>query len=161
MSSRFPRRVYTAEEVEKARRLTESGHKHRLAIKGNPGFKGRVKEALKHVKTAGYYGFLRTYIKQIVEIDGFSQLHEAEASIWANMQLLENPVEAAGFFAQKASQMKEFLEGKVHYGGEAEARSVGKRIEFLKVLETRSKDNTVKNECGRILKKWAESTFVF
>jgi hypothetical protein len=119
MSSRFPRRVYTAEEVEKARRLTESGHKHRLAIKGNPGFKGRVKEALKHVKTAGYYGFLRTYIKQIVEIDGFSQLHEAEASIWANMQLLENPVEAAGFFAQKASQMKEFLEGKVHYGGEA------------------------------------------
>jgi len=161
MVSGFPKRVYTVDEVEKARKIVESGYKHRLIVKGNPLFKKRVKEALNHVKTAEFYEYLRSYIKQIVQIDGFSQLREAEAAIWANMQLLENPIEAAGFFMQKASQMKEFLEGRLHYGGTAEVRSVEKRIEFLKALRSRSKNRAVKNECGKILKRWAESTFVF
>jgi len=157
----FPKRVYTFDEVEKARKLVETGYKHRLMIKGSPDFKKKVKTALKHIKTAGIYGFLRTYIRQIVEIDGFSQLREDEVAIWTNMQLLENPVEAAGFFVQKAWQMKWFIEGQPYYGGAAEARSDEKRIEFLKELEEKSRDPTVKNECRRILKKWAESTFVF
>jgi len=157
----FPKRVYTVDEVEKARRLVESGYKHRLIVKGSLNFKKRVQEALKLVKTAGFYDFLRTYIRQIVEIEGFSQLREAEVAIWANMQLVDNPIQAAGFFVQKASQMQEFLEGKLYYGGAAEARSIEKRIEFLKTLRMKSNDNTVKNECKKLLKKWAESTFVF
>jgi hypothetical protein len=161
MISDFPKRVYTVEEVEKARKLVESGYKHRLTVKGEPSFKKRAKEALKHVKTAGFYGFLRTYIRRIVEIEGFSQLREAETAIWTNTQLLENPIEAAGFFVQKAFQMKEFLEGKLYYGGAAEARSVEKRIEFLKALKEKSKNRSVKKECEKILKRWAESTFVF
>lgn len=161
MVSGFPKRVYTVDEVEKARELVESGYKHRLIIKGCPRFKKRVRKALNHVKTAGLYDFLRSYIRQIAKIDGFSQLREAEASIWANMQLLENPIDAAGFFVQKASQMKEFLDGKLYYGGAAEARSVEKRIEFLESLRIKSKSSAVKDECRKILKKWAESTFVF
>ena len=160
MASDFPKRVYTFDEVEKARKLVESGYKHRLILKGNPRFKKRLKEVLKHVKTAGFYEFLRTYIRRIVEIDGFSQLREADVAIWVNMQLLENPIAAAGFLVQKASQMKEFLEGKLYYGGAAEARSVEKRVQFLEALRMKSKDRVVKSECGRILERWAESTFI-
>jgi len=160
MASDFPKRVYTFDEVEKARKLVESGYRHRLILKGYPCFKERLKEALKHVKTAGFYEFLRTYIRQIVEIDGFSQLREADAAIWANIQLLENPIAAAGFFIQKASQMKEFLEGKLYYGGAAEARGVEKRIRFLEALRTKSRDRAVKSECGRILERWADSAFL-
>lgn len=159
--AKFPRRVYTIDEVQKARKLVESGYKHRLRIKGNSRFKEKLKEALKHVKTAGFYDYLRTYVRQIIEIDGFSQLREDEAAIWANTQLLENSVEAASFLVQKASQMKEFLEGKTHYGGAAEARSIEKRIEFLKALRMKSRNHVIKDECERILKNWADSTFVF
>ncbi len=161
MTSRFPERIYTAEEVERARRFAESGLKHRLALKGSYDFKRGLRKALRHVRTAGFYDFLRTYIRQVVEIDGFSQLREDEAAIWINTQLLANPIEAAGFLVQKAYLMKEFLEGRLHYGGAAEAKSVEKRVEFLKALETRSKSRVVKEECKRMLRNWAESTFVF
>jgi len=160
MVSRFPRRVYTVDEVEKARKLVESGYRHRLSVKGDANFKKEVRGAVKHVKTAGLYDFLRSYIGRIVEINGFSQLREAEAAIWANMQLLENPIEAASFFVQKASQMQEFLDGRVYYGGAAEARSVEKRIRFLEALRLKSRSQAVKDECKRILKRWAESTFL-
>ncbi|UCE96820.1 MAG: hypothetical protein JSV51_04325 [Candidatus Bathyarchaeota archaeon] len=159
MVSDFPKRVYTADEVEKARKLVESGYKHRLVLKGNPQFKVKVRKTLKHVKTAKQYDFLRTYIKWIVEVDGFSQLHEAEAAIWANKQLLENPIGAAGFFVQKVFQMKEFLEGKLYYGGEAEARSDKERINFLRTLKQKSRDPAVRKECKSLLKKWAETPF--
>jgi hypothetical protein len=161
MTSRFPDRVYTAEEVDKARRYAESGLKHRLASKGGSSFKRGLRDALRHVKTAGFHDFLRTYIRQVAEIDGFSQLREDEAAIWINMQLLANPIETAGFLVQKAYLMKEFLEGRLHYGGVAEAKSVEKRVEFLKALEGNSKNRAVKEECARMLKSWAESTFVF
>jgi len=161
MNPDFPKRVYTEEEVEKARKLVESGYKHQLTVEGNLSFKEQVQKILDLVKTGGYYDFLRTYIRQIVEIGGFSQLREAEVAIWANMHLLKTPVEAAGFFIQKAWQMKEFLEGKLYHGGAAEARSIEKNIEFLKALKTKSKDNAVKTECERVLKRWADSTFVF
>ena len=161
MPLRFPKRVYTAKEVEKARRFVESGRRHRLTVKGSPDFKRQSGDAVKHVETAGFGDFLRSYIRQIVEIDGFSQLREDEASIWANMQLLANPVEAAGFFVQKAWLMKAFLEGKPYYGGLAEARSVEQRIAFLKALKAHSTDSTVQDECAKTLKRWEDSTFVF
>ncbi len=160
MRPRFPKRVYTVDEVARARKLVESGYKHKLTIKGDPDFKNKTREALRHVRTAGYYDYLRTYIRHIIEIDGFSQLREAEVAIWANKHLLKNPIEAAGFFVQKASQMQEFLEGKLYYGGAAEARSVEKRINFLKALRSRSSKLAVKNECDGILERWAESTFL-
>ena len=80
----FPERIYTVKEVEKARELIQSGYRHRLTIKGTKVFKQKVRQALKLVKTAGYYDFLRTYIRNIIEIDGLTQLREADAAIWAN-----------------------------------------------------------------------------
>jgi len=72
----FPERVYTTEEVKKARSLIEKGYKHNLKAKGSPDFVAKVEEALQLIKTAGYYDFLRTYIRTIREITGLSQLRE-------------------------------------------------------------------------------------
>ena len=156
----YPKRVYTKEEVKEAERLVEKGYKHRLRVKGSPEFKQKVKAALKLVKAAGYYDFLRTYLKCIVEIDGFTQLRESEASIWANRYAVANPVDAASLFVQKASHMKEYIEGEMYYGGEAERRSVQKRIEFLETLKAKSRKRIVKEECEKLLKSWAESVYL-
>jgi len=155
----FPERVFTVKEVEEARELIERGYKHRLRVRGSPEFKRQVKEALKLIKTAKHYEFLRTYIKQIVEVDGFSQLREAEVAIWANKYAVEDSVDAAGFFVQKAYQMREYIEGKLYYGGEAEKRAVEKRIEFLKELQKRSKRNDVREKCEEYVKRWTETVF--
>ena len=155
----FPKRVYTDEEVKKAKELVDKGYKHRLRVKGSPNFTEKVKQALKLVKKAGYYEFLRTYIRRIIEIDGFTQLREAEATIWANKYAVENPVDAASLFVQKANHMKEFIEGKLYFGGEAEKRSVEKRIEFLKALKRKSRKKEVRDECERLLSSWGESVF--
>ena len=155
---KFPNRVYTVEEVKKARALITKGYKHRLRVVGNPDFKRKVKEALKLIKTAKYYSFLRTYIRQIREIGGLSQLCEAEVAIWANKYAVADPIEAAGFIIQKAQQMKDFIEGRLYYET-AEVRAVKKRIEFLETLRDRSKDQAVKKECEENLKRWAELTF--
>jgi hypothetical protein len=156
----FPKRVYTVEEVKKAKELIDEGYRHRLRVKGSLNFKQKVKQVIKLVKTAGYYDFLRTYIRLIIEIDGLTQLREAEAAIWANEYAVENPVDAASLFVQKANHMKEYLEGKLYYGGEAEKRSVEKRIEFLEVLKRKSQEKEVKEECERLLKFWSESVFL-
>ena len=155
---RFPERVYTVKEVKKARELIEKGYKHRLKVVGSPDFRSKAKEALKLIRTAKYYDFLRTYIRQIREIDGLSQLREAEASIWANKYAIVDPVEAAGFVIQKAQQMKDFIEGRLYYDT-AEIKAVEKRIEFLETLRNRSKNQAVKKKCEENLKKWAELTF--
>lgn len=152
----FPESVFTVEEVKRAREIIERGYKHRLTVKGSHEFKRKVKEALDLIKTAGYYDFLRTYIRQIVEIDGFSQLREAEVAIWANKYAVADPVDAAGFLVQKAYQMKEYIEGKLYYGGEAEKRAVDKRIEFLKELKKRSQSNDIRKKCEEYLKRWTE-----
>jgi len=157
---KFPKRIYTAEDVEKAGELVKKGYKHRLEVKGSPNFKQKVKQALNLIKTAGYYNFLRTYIRSIVEIDGLTQLREADAAIWANKYAVENPVDAASLFIQKANHMKEYLKGKLYYGGAAETRSVQKRIEFLKLLKKKSRKREVKDECERLLKSWSESVFL-
>lgn len=156
----YPKRVYTKEEVKEAEKLVEKGYKHRLRVNGSLDFKQRVKVALKLVKTAGYYDFLRTYLKGIVEIDGFTQLRESEASIWANKYAVANPVDAASLFVQKANHMKEYLEGKLYYGGEAERRSVEKRIEFLEALKRKSRKREIKEECEKLLKSWSESVYL-
>ena len=157
----FPKRIYTDEEVKTAKDLINKGYKHRLRVKGNPSFKQKVEQALRLVKTAGCYNFLRTYTRCIVEIDGLTQLRESEAAIWANKYAVENPVDAASLFIQKTNQMREYLEGKLHYGGTAEKRSVEKRIEFLKVLKRKSKQKEVRQECERLLKFWSESSLVY
>jgi hypothetical protein len=157
----FPRRVYTGEEVQRAKELIDSGYKHQLAIKGSPDFERKVQRALELVGTAGYYDFLRTYIRSIMEIDGLTQLHEADAEIWANKYAVENAVDTASLFVQKANHMKEYLEGKLYYGGTAEKRSVEKRIEFLRILRSESKEKEVVAECERLLELWKESSLVY
>ena len=157
----FPKRIYTEEEVNRARELVESGYKHSLKSEGNSAFKQKVKRALELVKAAGYYDFLRAYIRTIKEIDGLTQLRQADATIWANMYAVENAVDAASLFVQKANHMKEYLEGKLYYGGAAEKRSDDKRIEFLKVLEAKSQEKQVREECERILKLWKEGYLVY
>jgi len=157
---RFPERVYTVDEVKKAKVFVKKGWKHRLRVKGSPEFKHKVKEALKLVKTAGHYDFLRTYIRNIVEIEGFSQLREAEVAIWANNEILSDSIDAASFLIQKAQQMKDFLEDKPYYGGQGEISAVNKRLEFLKTLKNKSRKHDVKKRCEEILKSWADSTFL-
>ena len=157
----FPKRVYTSEEVQKAKELVSRGYKHDLAIEGSSDFERKVQQALELVKTADCYDFLRTYIRRIFEIDGLTQLHEADAEIWANKYAVENVVDAASLFVQKAHHMKEYLEGKLYYGGTAEKRSVEKRIKFLRILKGKSKEKEVVAECERLLNLWNESSLVY
>ncbi len=157
----FPERVYTAKEVKTAKALLDKGYKHLLTVEGSPSFKQKVAETLELTKTAEYYEFLRTYIRQIIEIDGLTQLRETDAAIWANKFAVENPVDAASLLIQKASQMKEYLEGELYYGGSAEKRSIEKRMEFLRVLQHKSADEAVKAECARLLKMWEESSLAY
>ena len=158
---KFPERVYTAKEVKTAKELIDKGYKHLLTVEGCPSFKQKVAETLELVKTAEYYEFLRTYVKQITEIDGLTQLRETEATIWANKFAVENPVDAASLFIQKANHMKEYLEGELYYGGSAEKRSIEKRIEFLEILQNKSAEKDVKEECKRLLKMWEESSLAY
>jgi hypothetical protein len=158
---KFPERIYTEKEVKIAVELIRKGYKHILTVEGSSKFKQKVTQALELVKTAGYYEFLRTYIRQITEIDGITQLRETEARIWANKFAVENPVDAASLLIQKANHMKEYLEGKLYYGGNAEKRSVEKRIQFLEVLKDKSQDEKVKKECARLLQMWEDSSVVF
>ena len=158
---KFPERVYTAKEVKTARELINKGYKHSLTAEGSSNFKEKVHQVLELAKTAGYYEFLRTYIRQIIEIDGLTQLRETEATIWANKFAVENPVDAASLFVQKANHMKEYLEGELYYGGIAEKRSVEKRIEFLEILKKKSRDESVKEECERLLQMWEDSSLAY
>jgi len=160
MKSEFPQRVYTKDEVKKAREAIESGHIHRLKITGSKEFKEKVREALKHVKTTKQYNFLRTYIREIKEIDGLTQLREAEAAIWANKYAVKDPIDAASLFIQKAHQMKNYIEGKLYYGGEAEHSATQKRIEFLEKLKNKTRKKEVKKRCEEILKAWEESMYI-
>ena len=157
----FPERVYTTEEVKSAKALVDQGYKHNLIVEGSTEFKQKVNQALELIKTAGYFDFLRTYVRKIIEIDGITQLRETEVAIWANKFAVENPVDAASLFIQKAYHMKEYLDGELYYGGNAEKRSVAKRIEFLQSLKDKSSDKAVKEECERLLEMWKDSSLAF
>ncbi len=154
----FPERVYTVEEVKKARSLIESGYKHTLKVDGSADFAGKVEDALNLIKTAGYYDFLRTYIRTIREMDGLSQLREQEVAIWFNVKALDDPIDDAGFLVQKAQQMKDFIEGRLYYET-AEVKAVNKRLEFVEALKDKTKDLVLKKKCEENLKKWKEQPF--
>jgi hypothetical protein len=157
----FPERVYTAEEVKTAKELVDQGYKHNLSVEGSEQFKEKTNQVLELIKAGGYFGFFQSYIRKIMEIDGLSQLRETEAAIWANKFAVENTVDAASLFVQKAYSMKEYLEGELYYGGSAEKRSVAKRVEFLNALSEKSDDKSVKEECERLLQMWKESSLTF
>jgi hypothetical protein len=157
----FPDRVYTSEEVKSAKTLVDQGFKHNLTVEGSLEFTQKVNQALELIKTTGYFDFLRTYIRKIIEIDGITQLRETEVAIWASKFAVENPVDAASLFIQKAHHMKEYMEGQLYYGGNAEKRSVAKRIEFLQTLKDKSSEKDVKEECERLLEMWKESSLAF
>jgi len=154
----FPERVYTVDEVKKARELIEQGYKHQLEIQGSPEFKQKVEKALQLIKAAGYYDFLRTYIRAIKEINGLSQLREEEAAIWFNVKALDDSLDDAGFIIQKAQQMKDFIEGRKYYET-GEIRAVNKRLEFLEKLRDTTDDPAIKSQCEKQLKQWKEQPF--
>lgn len=156
----FPERVYTQEEVDRARELVQKGYKHALRIEGSQLFRDKMKQVLELIKTAGYFDFLRTYIRQIIEMEGFSQLHEADAAIWANMSMLIDPVDAASYVVQKTQQMRDYLEGKLYYGA-GEMAAIEKRLEFIRTLSTKSESESVRNRCNELLKKWADTRIQF
>jgi hypothetical protein len=157
----FPERVYTTEEVKTAKTLIDQGYKHDLTMEGSSDFREKVYEALELIKTSGYFEFLRTYIRKILEIDGITQLREAEVAIWANKFAVDNPVDASSLFIQKAYHMKEYLDGELYYGGNAEKRTIAKRIEFLQALKDKTTVINVKEECERLLQMWKESSLAF
>jgi hypothetical protein len=157
----FPEKVYTEEEHKKAKQLIDSGYKHELTVVGDADFTNKVNGALELLKTAGYYDFLRTCLKEIKEIDGITQLRETEVAIWANKFAVENAVDFASLLVQKAYHMKEYLDGELYYGGNSEKRTVQKRMEFLEVLKAKSSDDSVKAECERLLEMWRDSSLSF
>ena len=157
----FPQRLYTTKEVCVAKELINKGYKHELTVDGTEEFKAKVNQAIEYLRTTGYYDFFRTYIKDITEIDGITQLRETEVSIWANQYAVDNSVDAASLFVQKAYSMKEYLDGELYYGGNAEKRSVTKRVEFLQVLKKQATDHDVVQECQRLLDLWSESSLSF
>ena len=154
----FPERVYTKDEVKQAKTLIEQGYKHDLKTKGTPDFTAKVQKALDLIKTAGYYDFLRTYIRTIREIEGLSQLREEEAAIWYNVKALDDPIDDAGFIIQKTHQMKDFIEGRLYYET-AEIKAINKRLEFIEALKNKTTDPNIKKRCEENLKKWNEKPF--
>jgi hypothetical protein len=157
----FPERVYTTEEVKAAKELVDQGYKHSLTVEGSESFLRKSNQVIELIKTAGYFDFFRSYIRKIMEIDGLTQLRETEVAIWANKFAIENSVDAASLFVQKAYSMKEYLDGELYYGGNAEKRSIEKRVEFLKALKEKSHDEAVREECERLLQMWKESSLSF
>jgi len=156
----FPERVYTYGEVYRAKELIRRGHRHELHVSGSREFKKRILEALSLLREAGYYDFLRTYIWEIREIDGLSQLRECDSAIWANIYAVQNAVDAACFFVQKAWQMKNYIEGKMYYGHEGETFAAKKVMEFLKDLEEKSSSMKVKEECRERIRLRNENVFL-
>jgi hypothetical protein len=152
--------VYTQEEVAKAQELIKKGYKHTLKVEGTSQFKNEIERVLDLIRSADYYDFLRTYIRQIVEMEGFSQLHEADAAIWANMSMLIDAVDAASYIVQKVQQMKDYLEGNLYYGT-GEILAIEKRLEFIKTLKSKSKSADIQKRCDELLKKWAETKIQF
>ena len=161
MHTAFPTRVYTEEEVKRANDLINNGYRHHLRVEGSQHFQQKVKRATELIKAAGYWDFFTAYIRAIKETDGLTMLHNASAAIWANRYAVANPVDAASIFIQKAARMQEYLQLQHYYSGEAEKRSVQKRIDFLDALREKSQEKEVIEECERLLRFWRESSLVY
>lgn len=156
----FPERVYTQEEVDRARELVQKGYKHSLVVEGSKQFKDKMQQVLELIRVAGYYDFVRTYLREIIEIEGFSQLHESDVALWANMSMLDDVVNAASYVVQKAQQMRDFLSGNLYYGT-GEIAAIEKRLEFLRTLQSKSENTEVKARCMQLLKEWADTRLQF
>lgn len=152
----FPERVYTQAEVDRARELIKKGYKHSLMIEGSPRFKDAMQQVLELIKTADYYDFFRTYIRSVLEMEGFSQLREADAAIWASMTMLDDVVDAASYLVQKAQRMRDYLEGNLYYE-KGEMAAIEKRLEFLKTLKVKSGDPSIQSRCDELLKRWEDT----
>lgn len=157
--AKFPKKIYTENQLLIVNNLINQGFKHHLHISGSQTFKAKVKEALKLVKEAGYCGFLRTYIRTVHEISGLSQLREAEATIWANIYAIDEPVDAACFLIQKAQQMKNYIEGTDSYSSNTQILAERERSRFLIELSERSKDLKVKEICQKLILMQKDSVF--
>lgn len=153
----FPKRIYTLEEFAKARKCVEEGYRHSIRIVGSTAFKDRVGEMLKLIRKAGYYDYLRTYIRQIMEIDGVSQLREAEATIWLNSVTVKEVVEGARLIVQKTEQMKDYLSGEKYYE-KGELSTINKSVEFLKTLVRKRLDKKLRRSCEEAIKLWTKET---
>jgi hypothetical protein len=160
VSSAFPRRIYTKSEVLEAKNLIDQGFKHHLRVVGSQTFKAKAKEALRLVKVAGYHDFIRMYIRTILEIDGLSQLRDAEAALWANIYTVEDPVDGACFFVQKAWQMKKYIEEGGYYGHQTETLAEQERSRFLKELMEQSRDADIKEACQKRMLIQKDSAFL-
>ena len=153
VDAKFPERVYTVKEIQLARKLIGENYKHRLKVVGSSVFGSRVEKIVSLMRIAGYYDFFRTYIRNVVEIDGIGQLREYEATIWANAHNVDDPVEGARFLVQKAYQMKNYLEGNpYHEYGEVDA--IQKSLEFLEELKKTCKDDDLRKRCEEALNLW-------
>jgi hypothetical protein len=109
--------------------------------------------------TAGYYDFLITYIRRISQVDGISQLREADATIWLNNYVIKEPFEGARFIIQKTEQMKDYLAGNLYYISR-ETAAIEKSIIFLERLRNNLKDEDLRSKCDGILRQWKEAKIV-
>jgi len=149
----FPQRIYTLDELKEARAAIAAGYRHKLAIIGDASFKDMVAKILDLIDLAGYGELLRTYIREIRQIEGISQLRETEASIWLNELVAEDPIEGARFVVQKLLQMQAYIDGRSWYIlGELPA--VRGSIKFLRKLKRRLKDPALKARCDRVIREW-------
>jgi len=151
----FPEHVYTLEEFRAARSALASGYKHELKISGSMKFRRKVRGILGLIELAGYLEFLRTYIREVKEVDGLGQLREADAAIWLSSLNLSNPVECARFVIQKALQMQAYLEGRPWYNLGELAATRGS-IEFLHQLRRHLNDGRKKAQCEEAIRLWTE-----
>ena len=149
----FPKRIYTLDEFAAARQCIASGYKHSLEIVGTPSFKKNLQLILNLIHKADYYDNLRTYIRQIEEIDGISQLREKEASIWLNANVVNDRIEGARFIVQKTEQMKAYLMAEKYYE-QGELFAVKKSVAFLQYLRTKSISEELKKKCDTAIKLW-------
>ena len=151
----FPQHVYTLEEFKAARQAIANGYKHQLKITGSQGFRQRILKVLRLIEVAGYSEFLRTYIREIQEVNGLGQLREADATIWLSDLHLSDPIEGARFVIQKALQMQAYLEGRPWYNlGELPATRGS--IQFLCQLREKLKDEKEKAQCDENIRRWTE-----
>jgi hypothetical protein len=149
----FPERIYTRDELSMARKAIAEGHKHELVVTGEPVFKELVTKILELIDLTNYGELLRTYIREIHQIDGISQLRETDASIWLNTLITEDSIEAARFVVQKTFQMQAYIEGRAWYIlGELPA--VRSSVEFLRKLREQLKDSELKARCDREIEEW-------
>ena len=149
----FPERIYTLDELKEARTAVAKGHRHKLAITGDDSFKELVARILDLIDLAGYGELLRTYIREIRQIGGISQLRETEASVWLNRLVAEDPIEGARFVVQKVLQMQAYIEGRAWYIlGELPA--VRGSVEFLRKLREQLKDPELRTRCDQVIMVW-------